>query len=164
MTDKELKKLSKTELYELLYEQELEVERLTAENKELSERHVKQEHAGSLSEAAIEVSGIIQAAQKAADVYLNNIKAIEESTLESAEKLQGDDRIRALRVIEYKNAQLKGDLERIVRDLISTFNGQLSSFTEMKSRLSELIENNDLYYLLPTGERESGKKVLCKQN
>ena len=157
MTDNELKKLSKTQLYELLHRQELEIERLASKNKELDQRHLNQEQAGSLADASIEVSGIIQAAQKAADVYLSNIRAMEDSSLMKAGELAGDEKVLALRAAEYKNAQLRGGLESLIKDLIRTFNSQLSSYSEMKVTLSELIENNDLGHLLPKGEREAGR-------
>ena len=158
MTDKELTKLSKKELYDLLLKQELEIEKLTAKNEELAELQMRQEQKGSLAEASIEVSGIIQAAQKAADVYLSRIKAAEQNAVTAAAALDGDERVRELQSIEYKNTLLKEELERLVRDIIRTFNNQLNSFSEMRARLSELIEENNLYHLLHAGEQENGKK------
>ncbi len=77
MTDQELKKLRKSDLLELLLAQSKEMERLKRElreaNKKLADRAIQIEQAGSIAEAALQLSGIFEAAQKAADDYLYNI-------------------------------------------------------------------------------------------
>lgn len=73
-----LKQMKKVELMEMLLQQEKEIEMLRAENEELKEsindRNIKLEKAGSIAEAALQLSGIFEAAQKAADMYLNSVK------------------------------------------------------------------------------------------
>lgn len=80
MTDKELKKLSRYELLEMLLEQSKEVERLKEElekaNALLEERQILIHNAGSIAEASLKLNGVFEAAQKAADQYLENIKQI----------------------------------------------------------------------------------------
>lgn len=77
MTDKNLRKLNRAELLEMLLEQSKEVERLMAENQRLSEqlesRRITIEKAGSIAEAAMELNGIFEAAQKTAEQYLENV-------------------------------------------------------------------------------------------
>ena len=78
MTDKELKKLSRKELLELLVIQTRKTEQLEAKVKRLeaslADRRIKIKNAGSLAEAAVQISGVLEAAQKAAELYLQNIK------------------------------------------------------------------------------------------
>lgn len=73
-----LKRMKKIELMELLLEQEKEIEMLRTENEELKEQvdiqRIKLERSGSIAEAALQLSGIFEAAQKAADIYLNSVK------------------------------------------------------------------------------------------
>ena len=80
MTDKELKKLSRYELLEMLLEQSKEVQRLKEElekaNALLEERQILIHNAGSIAQAALKLNGVFEAAQKAADQYLENIKQI----------------------------------------------------------------------------------------
>ncbi len=80
MTDKELKKLSRYELLEMLLEQSKEVQRLKEELKKanalLEERQILIHNAGSIAEASLKLNGVFEAAQKAADQYLENIKQI----------------------------------------------------------------------------------------
>lgn len=78
MTEKELAQLKRTDLLELLLEQSKEVELLKSQleeaNKELKNRQIKIEEAGSIAEAALQVNGVFEAAQEAAYQYLENIK------------------------------------------------------------------------------------------
>lgn len=74
MTDKELRKLSRVELLEMLLEQSKEVARLQEElnkaNEQLKSREILIDEAGSIAEAALQVNGIFDVAQEAADQYL----------------------------------------------------------------------------------------------
>jgi len=102
MTDKELGKLRRSELLELLLEQTKETERLRAElaeaQKRLESRELKLEQAGSIAEAALQVNGVFDAAQAAAAQYLENIEKLsgrqeaicaarEEESLRKAEQM-----------------------------------------------------------------------------
>jgi len=78
MTDKELKKLSRKELLEMLVINTRRIEALEAKVKELqgklNSRNITVERAGSLAEAALQLSGVFESAQKAAELYLENLK------------------------------------------------------------------------------------------
>jgi hypothetical protein len=78
MTDKELRKLTRAELLELLLVQSKEIDRLNAElaqlQTQMQQREINLTHAGSIAEAALQLNGIFEAAQAAADQYLENIK------------------------------------------------------------------------------------------
>lgn len=78
MTDKELRKLTRIELLELLLEQSKEVERLQKEldhtKAALYDKQIMIENAGSIAEAALRLNGVFEAAQAAAEQYLNNLK------------------------------------------------------------------------------------------
>lgn len=78
MTDKELRKLTRTELLELLLIQSKEIDRLNEELEQLREqmqqRKIAISNSGSIAEAALVLNGVFEAAQAAADQYLENIK------------------------------------------------------------------------------------------
>ena len=92
MTDKELKKLNRSELLELMLEQSREIDRLQAELEEtreaLQERNLKIESCGSIAEAAAEVNSLFHAAQRAADMYLLNVQRICAEKAEEAGKTE----------------------------------------------------------------------------
>ena len=78
MTDRELKKLTRAELLEMLLAQTKERQRLEEELEKvkaaLAEKELKVASAGSIAEAALALNGVFEAAQKAADQYLENVK------------------------------------------------------------------------------------------
>ena len=84
MTEKELRRLSRRELLEMLITRTMENERLTEElqqaRKELSDREFIQDRAGSMAEAALQLNGVFEAADRAAREYLGNIRRMAEES------------------------------------------------------------------------------------
>lgn len=80
MTERELKKLSRSDLLELMIAQGKELEdvkqQLAEALKELEERKISCDSAGSIAEASLAINGVFLAAQAAADDYLSNIKSL----------------------------------------------------------------------------------------
>lgn len=78
MTERELRKLKRVELLEIMLEQSKEIERLQAElaqvKEELENKKIAIESSGTLAEAALKLSHIFEAADEAAKIYLDNIK------------------------------------------------------------------------------------------
>jgi cell division septation protein DedD len=72
-----LKKLSRTELLELLLEQTKELEATQAKvselEKALADRKIEMEQAGSIAEAALQLNKVFEAAQQAADDYVLSV-------------------------------------------------------------------------------------------
>ena len=80
MTDKELRRLSRSELLEMLIAQteensQLKI-RLEQAEAQLRDRRIEIDKAGSLAEAALSLNGVFQAAEAAAQQYLENIQRI----------------------------------------------------------------------------------------
>lgn len=82
MTKKELKRMSRLELLELLLEINQENERLRTQNAQLTQRlkdrQIRLNQAGSIAEAAVALNRVFEAAQAAADQYLESIRALGE--------------------------------------------------------------------------------------
>ena len=80
MTDRELRKLSRRDLLELLIQQDEEMEALKERLKEaeykLESRTIAIDTAGSIAEASVSISGVFEAAQDAAARYLENVEAM----------------------------------------------------------------------------------------
>lgn len=110
MTEKELKKLNRYQLLELLVEQTERADKLQVlldeAQKELQEQKVRISSFGSIAEASLQLSGVFEAAQEAADRYINAAKmqaeVIEENArirsaeivgraLSEAERIKGED-------------------------------------------------------------------------
>jgi uncharacterized small protein (DUF1192 family) len=73
-----LKHLSRLELLEMLLDEEKRIASLEKElaqtKAELEKRTIQIENSGSIAEAALKLNGIFEAAQAAADQYLENIR------------------------------------------------------------------------------------------
>ena len=80
LTEKELRKLRRTELLELLVEQGRIVERLqkevTALRREAEERRINIDKAGSIAEASLSLTKIFEDAEEASKMYLENIERL----------------------------------------------------------------------------------------
>lgn len=78
MTDKELRRLSRRELLEILIARTEENQRLQEELKkarsELKNRRIVMEQSGSLAEAALRLNGFFEAADRAAKQYVENAR------------------------------------------------------------------------------------------
>ena len=90
MTEKELKKLNRYQLLELLVMQteradglQAQVEQLQAQ---LNDRELRFAELGSIAEASVYVSGVMEAAQKAADLYLESAKKRADELLAQADQ------------------------------------------------------------------------------
>ena len=112
MTDKEFKRLSRAQLIDVIYQFQLQIDKLTEQNekleRELADKRLRLSDAGNIASAALEINDCFRSAQNAADQYLSEIKAIREETeaerqrilsqaqaqadaiIESAKKTQGD--------------------------------------------------------------------------
>lgn len=92
MNEKELRRLSRLELIAMLLEQKRENERLEAENEklraEIEDRRLNCREAGSIAEASLRLNGVFEAAQNAADQYLENLRIIERTRKALLEELQ----------------------------------------------------------------------------
>ena len=86
MTDKELHKLKRSELLEIMIEQGKEIERLqkclTEAEEKLHDRRIVMEKAGSIAEAALQLNQILETAQRAADQYLESVRQLHDSQLD----------------------------------------------------------------------------------
>ena len=80
MTDKELRRLSRRELLQMLLEQTGDVERLQAEldktRAELNDRAIMLESCGNIAEASLKINHVFEAVQQAAEQYLANVRRI----------------------------------------------------------------------------------------
>ena len=78
MNEKDFRKLKRVELYEIMLAQAEEIDdlrnQLTAAKKELENKRIDIQQSGSIAEASLKLTKIFEEAQKAADLYLSNIK------------------------------------------------------------------------------------------
>jgi hypothetical protein len=82
MTEKQMRKLSRAELLELLLEQTQELEQVRAERdsalEQLAQREILLSNAGSIAQAALQLNHVFEAAEAAGQQYVDSLKALYE--------------------------------------------------------------------------------------
>ncbi|MBQ8972372.1 MAG: hypothetical protein IJ074_04755 [Clostridia bacterium] len=90
MTDKELRKLRRDDLLQILIDQQKQIETLNRQleeaNRALEDRTIAIEESGSIAEAALKLNHVFSDAQSAADQYLAHIRAGAEDARSQAER------------------------------------------------------------------------------
>jgi cell division septum initiation protein DivIVA len=129
MTDKEFKRLNRSQLIDIIYQLQLKQEELTAENEKLSkaldDKRLRVSKAGNIAEAALEIHNVMQAAQDAAEHYLEEIRRMREAT--------------------EKNCQLLLEKARKEADdiLAQAKNGDPSDPSQLEEIVKEFGQNNE---------------------
>lgn len=99
MTEKELKKLNRYQLLELLVMQTERADELQQKVNELEERLQERDLSfsklGSIAEAAIHITGVLEASQEAADLYLVQARKRADEMVENARHQAAFIRIQA---------------------------------------------------------------------
>jgi predicted Zn-dependent peptidase len=85
MIDKQLRKLNRLELLEMLVDQSKQIDELqkrldVAENK-LKERDIKLKNSGSIAEAALKLNDVFEAAEAAGKQYVDSLKKMYEQEI-----------------------------------------------------------------------------------
>lgn len=136
MTDKELRRLSRAELIEILYALQKQNEQLAEQNRQLAgqleDRRLRMREAGSIAEAALQLNGVFEAAQAAADQYRfcaqEALSAAEQRLAEAerdADAIVQQAEARAQRLIADANARLDSSWSQfLLDDTAQTRNGE----------------------------------------
>ena len=103
MTDKEFKRLSRSQLIDIIYQFQLQVDKLTEQNQqleqELADKRLRLRNAGNIADAALEINNCFRSAQNAAEQYLNEIKAIREETEAERQWILGQAQAEAAEIV-----------------------------------------------------------------
>lgn len=112
MTEKNIKRLSRADLLEMLIEATEELEatnaklvemeaKLKEKDQQLGNRQINITNAGSIAEASLQLSGIFEAADESCRQYLDNVKRMSENFgAEEAEKMLEETRQRCAELEE----------------------------------------------------------------
>ena len=124
MTDKEFKRLSRSQLIDIIYQFQLQVDKLTEQNqqleRELADKRLRLRNAGNIADAALEINNCFRSAQNAAEQYLNEIKAIREETEEERQWILGQARAEAAAIVS-KAKKTYGDYESGIEALLKEY-------------------------------------------
>ena len=142
MTDRELQKLKRVELLQLLVEQSRELDALRQElaqaRRELEARELRLQEVGSIAEASMQLNGVFEAAQRAADQYLESIRYQSEHMDERCAAMEEATRLRCDQMLKEAEAsvqQAQKDSDECWRDV----KGKLEDYLRQQTALQGLL-------------------------
>ena len=163
MTDKDLKKLSRSDMLEMLIQQSKEIEmlreKLAAADLALEEREIAIDNAGSIAEAALQINGVFEAAQAAGQQYLDNLSRLSERQKFVCERLEENSRQEAERRIA-ETKKMCEDME--AETAIECAEMIAKAKAESQAHWDELSAKLDQYYNEHVGLRELLSMVTHK--
>lgn len=129
MTDKEFKRLSRSQLIDIIYQLQLQIDKLTEQNQklkqELADKRLRLRNAGNIADAALEINDCFRSAQNAAEQYLNEIKAIREETEADSQRILAQAQAAAEAIIA--NAKMtRSDYDSAIEAILNEY-GQCHS-------------------------------------
>ena len=164
LTERELRKLSRADLLQMLIEQSEELNDLREKYAEaqaaLEKRELVLDEAGSIADAVFKLNGIFESAQTASQQYLDNIKALAhrrevlcvQRENECLEKIG-----RLLTETEKRCAKMENDAKIRSAEILA------AAREESQKRWDEISEKLEAYYEQHTGLREL-LDILNKEN
>ena len=151
MTKNELKKLSRTDLLEMLLDQSKKVEalqkKLDESEKALHNKEIMINRAGSIAEASLQLSGIFEAAQRACQQYTENIQKLSTRQEDICRQMEVESQAQADRLI----SETKKECERMLaetkkqcEEMITRAKGEVQSDGTDASENTENFNRNHL--------------------
>ena len=136
MIGKELKKLSRRELVDVIYqlkknEQQLQ-EKIAVLEETVQEKRIRISVAGSIAESAMDITNVFSTAQTAADLYLQEISHMKEDTEKECAKMVED----AGKKVE----QMLSDGKKQHDDLRARYQADYQKWQELQAEI-KMLEN-----------------------
>jgi len=146
MTEKDIQKLKRTDLLEILVEQGKEIERLRLENEELqkklNDRTISIDNAGTIAEASFLLNGVFEAAQAAATQYLENVQHMSERQEAKCSEMEESMRQKCLEMeqaTEQKCAEMLKNATQGVEERWAELSRRLEVFYDAHKGLREMM-------------------------
>lgn len=147
MAEKELKKMSRAELIEIIYALKKNEEVLKAENaalqEKLNDKTVKIQQSGSIAEAVIVLNGIFQKAQDTADQYIQSVQCAQESAKAETERVLTEAQGTAERIVkeaEERRLQIENETEKEVAGKWKSFDNKVNEMLSAHFALKEFLD------------------------
>lgn len=162
MTNKELKRLSRADLLEMMLAVTKENEQLQASviqmKKRLDDRTVSIENCGSLAEAVLQLNGVFEAAKAACEQYVQNIQERNANQDQYFHQMEESAKQRCEAMIaqaEQQAGEIVAQAERKANEMLTLAKTQADAYlSEAKSRIQKQnSEYSWLTELLDSGEK-----------
>ena len=144
MTEKELKKLSRADLLEMLIDQSEEMQqiqnKLSEAEAELNKRQIAIDEAGTIADAALQLNGVFEAAQAACGQYMENIRTLSDRQEEVCRKREEESIQRSaqrLAETETRCAAMEAQTKEKCRNMIAKAKSESAACWEEVSQKLE---------------------------
>lgn len=166
MTEKELRKLSRQELLEMLLEQSKKAEQLETElaqaKTSLKDRSIILEEAGSIAEASLRLNGVFEAAQQACQQYIDDVRAMYERQKAVCAKMESESQAKAKQTVaeahkrrDDMESDAKTKADEILKQATEEAEALTSKAKEESQRYWEEVSTKlDAFYQQYAGLRE----------
>ena len=145
MTEKDLRKLGRTDLLEMLIAQTKEndalKEQIAQMQNQLDNREIAIEKTGSIAEASLQLNSVFEAAQQAAEQYLENIRHAERISRD----VEAQTKEKCAQIIaeaQEAAAQIKKTAQQEVDAYWENMSGRLQTFRQQHDELEEIMQLN----------------------
>lgn len=141
MTERELKKMRRSDLVELMLAQSREIERLNAQlesvSEKLTDKYLEIDNSGSIAEAALQLNHVFAAAQAACDQYTLNVQKQTQRQKQLCLQMERETRDKCDKMIADAQAQSDAYWEQVskkINDLMEQSNDlrELLRFSQSK--------------------------------
>lgn len=140
MTEKELKKLTRKQLLELLLRQTQRADKLEEELNEakqkIQDRNLMQHEAGSIAVASLKLNGVFEAAEAAAAQYLDNIAKLNEDHELVYERAKAEAKEKADALVE--------QAEKLCREAEEKAEKAQKKLEEIESKICEIYKQKKM--------------------
>lgn len=167
MTKKELRKLSRAELLEMLLHQSTDLqdcrEKLAAAEEALQKREITIDKAGSIADASLQLNGVFEAAQAACQQYIDNIENLSHRQEDICSRLEEESRARANAILETarkQQAAMEHDTKVQCAEMLKTAKAQSEAYwNEVSTKLEKFYADHAglrelLSVMTPQGKQE----------
>ena len=138
MNGKELKRLSRRELVDIIYQLKKNEEEMQAEiddlKGQLEEKRLNISEAGNIANAAVDITRLFSTAQNTADIYLREIESMKEDTEKECS-----------RMVEEANKKVKMIMEngeKRILDLKIRYQADYKKWQQLQAKIQRSSENN----------------------
>lgn len=143
MTERELKRLSRTDLLTMMLSLSKENEQLRQQieqmQQQLSSRTIAIQESGSLAEAALRLNGIFEAAQAACEQYTENIRQRSENQEQICAQMERETRRKCERMI----AQAKKQADALLQEAASKAQESKDSYSWLRDLMNDAPNTQD---------------------
>lgn len=143
MTENDVKRLNRSELLQLLIAQTKRSEELEAElenvKKQLADKEIKINEAGSIAEASLQLNEVFASAQSAAAQYLENIKLLHSRQEEICAKREAESLQKAEEILKEAEEKSK-KREQEADEYWNMLSQRLETFYDEHVGLRELLQ------------------------